>query len=102
MTSASDSAMKSPVRFMARGLAERTRHENPRRHDAAYNGGGRDPEGSGGGGRRGGSRQEPAVRPAITQYMRPATMPAPVMISRCRRTMPSKRQVSVSNGKMLR
>jgi hypothetical protein len=43
-----------------------------------------DPEGSGGGGGMGrrGSRQAPALRPAIIQYTRPATMPAPVMISR--------------------
>ena len=67
--------------------------KTPARHDAAYNGGGpRRPRAAEAAAGRGGARQAPAVRPAITQYMRPATMPAPVMISMCRRTMPSKRQ----------
>src|SRR3954453_4837573 len=52
----------------------------------------------GAGGMLGRVRQAPALRPAISQYTTPATMPAPVMISRWRRTMPSKRMVAGSNG----
>ena len=70
------SAMKSPVRFMARGLAEETGDEkvseilrlsyaSGRRRSC----GGGECDGSGGGGRStaGGSRQAPALRPAIIQ-----------------------------------
>ena len=63
MTSDSPNAITSPVRFMARGLAEAPGDENPR-HAC-----GRDCDGNGGGGRNGGGglRQAPADRPAIIQ-----------------------------------
>ena len=62
VTSARPKAMKSPVRFMARGLAEAV--GIGKAHDV-----GRECDGNGGGGgkRRGGSRQAPAERPAIIQ-----------------------------------
>ena len=66
--------MKSPVRFMARGLAETESDENPpsmllRRRVARDYGGGGECDGSGGGNGngRGGSRHAPALRPAIIQ-----------------------------------
>src|SRR5260370_36748993 len=56
-------------------------------------------DGSGGGGvsGRGGSRQGPALRPAIIHETTPPTIPAPGMISRGPRTTHSTRTVSRSN-----
>ena len=58
--------------------------EKGRKGETKRHGCGGECDGIGGGGRSGGlgSRQAPADRPAIIQYIRPATMPAPVMISR--------------------
>src|SRR5712691_4818340 len=61
------SAMKSPVRFMARGLADEVRYEKASL-PLLYDGGGEcDGSGGKGGSGRGGSRHAPALRPAIIQ-----------------------------------
>src|SRR5258707_15449392 len=78
-------------------VAYAPRNDGERLHDAGGEGV-CDGSGGGCGTGRGGSRQAPALRPAIIQETTPATIPAPVMISRWRRTMPSKRRVAGSNG----
>src|SRR5258708_33565386 len=57
-------------------------------------------DGSGGGGvsGRGGSRQAPALRPAVIQETTPAPIPPPGMSSRGRRPVPSERRGSGTDG----